>query len=63
MSKRTLVLRAERLSDLTTAELSGVVAGANDGNTKSCPDHTYYCITGWAICGDIRTATRINCSE
>ena len=63
MSKRTLVLRTERLSDLTTAELSGVVAGAPDGNTKSCPDYTYYCITGWAICGDIGTASRINCSE
>jgi hypothetical protein len=43
-----LVLRADRLTELTTDELTGVVAGAQ---TTNCPDFTYYCLTGPAICG------------
>lgn len=46
---RRLVLRSERLSELTTTELGEVVAGAPQP-TKDCPDYTYYCITGPAIC-------------
>lgn len=48
MAHRTLALRTERLAELTTADLVEVVAGGPD--TKSCPDYTYYCITGPAIC-------------
>lgn len=47
---RKLALKPERLAELTTAELDGVVAGATTANTKECPDHTYYCPTGYAIC-------------
>lgn len=48
---RTLRLRREQLTELTTADLGGVVAGAPPAETSDCPDHTYYCITGWALCG------------
>ena len=48
MTTRRLVLRAEHLTELTTADLADVVAGSPQ--TKSCPDYTYYCITGPAIC-------------
>ena len=48
MTKRTLVLRREPLTELTPEELTGVVAGA--GGTKPCPDYTYHCVTGTAIC-------------
>ena len=54
MTNRKLTLRRERLVELTTAELGEVVGGAP---TKTCPDYTYYCITGPAIC----TPTRITC--
>jgi ornithine cyclodeaminase/alanine dehydrogenase-like protein (mu-crystallin family) len=48
MVDRRLVLRREQLTELTTNELGDVVAGA--APTKTCPDYTYYCITGPAIC-------------
>jgi hypothetical protein len=54
MVKRTLVLRREALDELTTGELAEVAAGAR---TSDCPDYTYYCITGPAICRE----TRITC--
>lgn len=57
--KRTLTLRGEHLAELSTAELTDVVGGAA---TKSCPDYTYYCITGYAICGDLPTYTAVNCT-
>ena len=47
MAHRTLVLRRERLEELTPGDLAGVVAGAR---TTDCPDYTYYCITGPAMC-------------
>ena len=50
---RKLVLRSEHLTELTTTELTGVVAGAREEPTKTCPDYTYYCITGPAICKSI----------
>ncbi|HVF04310.1 MAG TPA: hypothetical protein VNA20_05685 [Frankiaceae bacterium] len=56
--KRTLTLRTERLAELTNDELTGVVGGAN---TKSCPDYTYYCATGYAICGDLPGYSRVYC--
>ena len=46
--KRTLVLRRRQLAELTTEDLLDVVAAA--APTKDCPDHTYYCVTGTAIC-------------
>jgi hypothetical protein len=49
---RTLTLRREALTDLTTDELAGVVAGQDPNNTKTCPDWTYPCITGYALCGE-----------
>lgn len=48
MVNRRLVLRSERLDELSTDEL-GVVVGAA-AQTNACPDNTYYCITGPAIC-------------
>ena len=56
--KRTLTLRTERLADLTSVELAGVVGGAD---TKVWPDHTYYCATGYAICGDLPGYSRLYC--
>ena len=56
MTKRTLALRREPLTELTPEQLSGVVAGARDEATRPCPDHTYHCVTGAAIC-----ETRIVC--
>jgi len=47
---RKLVLKPERLAELTAADLGDVVAGGTTANTKECPDHTYYCPTGYAIC-------------
>lgn len=47
---RRLALKPERLSELTTDELDGVVAGGTTAGTKECPDYTYYCVTGDAIC-------------
>lgn len=51
---RKLTLRREQLTELTTADLGGVVAGAPPAETSNCPDYTYYCITGYAICGSTR---------
>lgn len=48
--RRTLVLRREQLTDLTTADLAGVV-GADARTQADCPDNTYMCLTGYAICG------------
>lgn len=56
--KRTLTLRTERLAELTNDELTGVVGAAN---TKSCPDHTYYCATGYGMCGDLPGYSRLYC--
>ena len=56
---RKLTLRREQLAELTTADLGGVVAGAPPGpETSDCPDYTYYCITGYAIC----RSTRLICA-
>jgi hypothetical protein len=55
---RRLVLRRERLDELTTDELGGLAGGAPPQPTSDCPDYTYYCITGPAIC----TPSRIICS-
>jgi hypothetical protein len=52
MVNRRLVLRRERLDELSTHEL-GVVVGAA-AQTTPCPDNTYYCITGPAICAPSR---------
>lgn len=57
--KRTLVLHRERLAEITSTELANVAGGASQpGATCNCPDYTYYCITGPAICRD----SRIVCS-
>lgn len=50
---RRIVLKAEHLSELTADDLGGVVAGAPPQPTEDCPDYTYYCITGYALCGDL----------
>lgn len=54
MTDRRLVLRRERLAELSTADLGAVVAGAA---TKDCPDYTYYCVTGPVVCD----LSRITC--
>lgn len=51
---RKLSLRREQLTELTAADLGDVVAGAVPANTKECPDHTYHCLTGYALCGSTR---------
>ena len=55
MTDRRLVLRTERLAELTMTELAVVVGGAQ---TTNSPDYTYYCLTGPAICD----LTRIVCA-
>lgn len=66
MARRTLVLRREQLTELTSADLDRVVAGAPPAPpTEDCPDNTYYCITGHAICGETRAlcqGTRLLCT-
>ncbi len=53
--KRTLVLRREQLSEISTAELADVAGGASQpGNTCNCPDYTWTCLTGPCICRDSR---------
>lgn len=48
--QRSLVLRRERLAQLTAADLSVVAGGAPP--TWDCPDMTYYCLlTGQLVCG------------
>ena len=48
---RKLALKPERLTELTAADLDGVVAGAPPAPPSSdCPDNTWYCITGGAMC-------------
>lgn len=49
---RRLALRTERLAELAAEELRGLGGGAADqsGDTCKCPDYTYFCITGYAIC-------------
>ena len=59
MKNRTLTLRRENLSDLTASDLAGVVGGQQPQPTTDCPDYTYYCLTGPAIC-DIES--RVICS-
>ena len=56
---RTLVLRRENLSDLTANDLAGVVGGNQPQPSSDCPDNTYYCITGPAIC---KIESRVICS-
>lgn len=46
---RKLVLRRETLAELTGDDLQAVFGG-NSRETCNCPDYTYYCITGPAIC-------------
>ncbi len=59
MKKRTLSLRAETLAELADADLGVVAGGASQpGATCNCPDYTYYCLTGYAMCRD----SRIICS-
>ena len=59
MNRRSLVLRGESLTELAASELESVAGGASQpGATCNCPDYTWYCITGGAICGD----SRIVCS-
>jgi hypothetical protein len=58
MAKRSLVLTRERLTELTPDELTLVAGGVPDAVTKTCPDYTYYCVTGPAICG----ASRVTCA-
>jgi hypothetical protein len=57
MAKRRLVLVHERLTELTSDELALVAGGAPDAVTKTCPDYTYYCLTGPAICGAVTRIT------
>lgn len=52
-SARKLVLKQERLTELTSDDLRSLAAGAPPNNTKTCPDYTYYCITGPAWCDRI----------
>lgn len=55
MNRRSLVLRREQLADLSPSDLGVVAGGATQpGGTCDCPDYTYYCITGWAMCRDSR---------
>jgi len=59
MNARTLVLRREQLVELAANDLVEVAGGASQpGATCACPDYTYYCITGPAICAN----SRIVCS-
>jgi hypothetical protein len=59
MKKRTLVLRAESLTELLDADLGSIAGAASQpGNTCACPSYSWYCVTGGAICGD----SRIICS-
>ncbi|HEX8004163.1 MAG TPA: hypothetical protein VF519_15855 [Mycobacteriales bacterium] len=52
---RKLVLRSEQLAELSDSDLSGVAGGASQpGATCNCPDYTWYCITGGAMCGSTR---------
>lgn len=66
MARRTLVLRRERLTELSSADLGHVVGGAPPAPaTKDCPDNTYYCVTGYAICGESQAlcqGTRLLCT-
>lgn len=50
MTNRGLVLRRETLTELTAADLGGVVAGAPE--SEKCPSYSSYCITGYAMCGE-----------
>ena len=51
MTNRKLVLHREQLAELSDADLVEVAGGASQpGNTCACPDYTYYCLTGYAIC-------------
>jgi hypothetical protein len=58
MTSRKLTLRREQLTELTAGDLADVVAGAPPAETTDCPDYTYYCITGYAIC----RSTRLICA-
>jgi hypothetical protein len=58
MNNRTLVLRREQLVELCATDLVEVAGAASQpGATCACPDNTYYCITGTAMCH-----SRIICS-
>lgn len=47
---RKLTLKPERLTELTVSDLDSVVAGAPAPPSRDCPDNTYYCATGHAMC-------------
>ena len=48
---RKLVLKRETLAELADADLRAVAGGnSQPGATCNCPDYTYYCLTGPAIC-------------
>lgn len=51
---RTLTLAAERLAELSGADLAAVGGGQERQPTYDCPDYTYYCITGYALCRSTR---------
>ena len=53
--RRTLVLKKETVSELTTTELAGVAGG----NTNLCPSHT--CAYSWYLTCQIRTL--LDCVE
>lgn len=50
MTNRKLVLRREQLTALETGDLVLVAGGATGRDTCNCPDYTYYCLTGYAMC-------------
>lgn len=53
--KRTLVLRREQLTELSSTDLAVVAGGASEpGNTCACPSYSWMCVTGGAICGETR---------
>ena len=53
MTNRKLVLRREQLAELSTADLGAVAGAAIDAKTYTCPDYTYYCLTGHAMCNTL----------
>jgi hypothetical protein len=54
---RRLVLRRERLDELTTDELGLLAGGVPPQPSRDCPDNTYYCLTGPRVCDLSRLGT------
>lgn len=50
MNHRKLVLRREQLTELSYAEMTGVVGGASGHASCECPSNSNLCVTGPAIC-------------